>query len=181
MSAERDTLIPKAPSRPHSAPAYLDAGLHLAALSIVAGCVHAVVAAPHFAEYWLFGGLFVGLATFQLGWGAWVYQRPSALVFRVGLVLNLGVVAVWLASRTAGLPVGPEAGTPEALGPLDPAATAVEAMIALLCVAFLRSGGRAPSASELGLPVRIARATALLLMSGTLLLLVLGAGHHYQD
>src|SRR4051812_30430057 len=59
------------------APAYTDARLHLAALSMVAGSIHAVVAAPHFGEYWLFGIFFAALAVFQLGWGAWIYERPS--------------------------------------------------------------------------------------------------------
>ena len=162
-------------------PVYLDARLHLAALSMVAGSIHAVVAPPHFGEYWLFGAFFVALAAFQLGWGAWIYERPSPRAYRLGLFVSVGVIGLWLVSRTIGLPIGPDSGRPEGIGPLDPAASAVQAMIALLCTAFLRAGGEAPRAQELAMPVRIARWLSLLLMSGALLLLVLGGGHHYQD
>ena len=164
-----------------AAPAYLDARLHLAALSMVAGSIHAVVAAPHFGEYWLFGLFFVALAAFQLGWGAWIYERPSRRAYRLGLVVSVTVIAIWLVSRTTGLPLGPGAGSPEEVGPLDPAAAAVQAMVALLCTAFLRSGGEPPDRQALAMPVRLARFLSLLLMSGALLLLVLGGGHHYQD
>jgi hypothetical protein len=157
---------------------YADARLHLAALSMVAGCIHAVVAAPHFGEYWLFGALFVALAALQLAWGALVWERPSRGVYLAGLVLNLGVIAVWIVSRTVGLPLGPEAGSPEQLGALDFAASIIEALVALLCVAFLRTGGASPGRKALQMPVRAARWLALASMCAGLCLLVLGAGHH---
>jgi hypothetical protein len=152
--------------------AYLDARLHLAALSLVAGAIHAVVAAPHFEEFWLFGSFFAGLALFQVGWGVRAYRRPSALVYRIGIWASLAVVAVWIASRTVGLPLGPEAGTAEAVGPLDSLASAIELAIAGLGAALLAPGRRLPA------PVGVVRAVVLGLMSVGLLALVLGAGHH---
>jgi hypothetical protein len=150
--------------------AYRDARLHLAALSLVAGAIHAVVAVPHFAEYWGFGSFFVALGVFQLGWGIQVYRRPSALLYRIGAWASLAVVALWVASRTVGLPLGPEPGAAEPVGPLDGLASAIEVAIAMLCASFL---GRA-----LPVPARAARATSYALMFGGLLALMLGAGHH---
>lgn len=149
---------------------YRDARLHLAALSLVAGSIHAVVAVPHFAEYWGFGSFFLALGTFQLAWGVQVYRRPSAGLYRIGAVASLAVIALWIASRTVGLPLGPEPGAAESVGPLDALASAIEVAIALLCASFL---GRA-----LPVPAWAARATSYALMFGGLLALMLGAGHH---
>jgi hypothetical protein len=157
--------------------AYSDALLHVAALSIVAGSIHAVAAAPHLREYWLFGTFFCAVALVQLGWGAWIYGRPSPVAFRAGIAVNLGVITVWIASRTVGLPLGSEHWRAETVGPLDLAATAAEALVVALCVAFLSTAGRAATA---GLPSRFRRLQPLAMatMLGALLVLFLGGGHH---
>src|SRR5436190_13617393 len=87
---------------------YVDALLHLAALSIVAGAIHAVAAPPHFAETWARGAFFLVLAAFQLAWGALVYARPSSRALRVGAAVNLLVIGVWIGSRAVGAPFGPD-------------------------------------------------------------------------
>ena len=152
---------------------YLDARLHLAALSMVAGAIHAVVAAPHLAEFWLFGSLFVALAVFQLGWGALLYRRPSPELLRIGAWVSAGVIAVWLASRTVGLPVGPGAGRAEAVGAVDAIATAIEAAIVGLCVVLLNPARRLPA------PIAVVRTAAIGLMMAGLLALLLGGGHSH--
>ncbi|HMC06449.1 MAG TPA: hypothetical protein VKG89_03545 [Solirubrobacterales bacterium] len=157
---------------------YVDALLHLAALSIVAGAIHAVVAGPHFGEYWVFGSFFVALAAVQLGWGAWVYARPSALAFQAGIGISAGVVALWIVSRTLGLPFGPEHWQAESAGAIDLAATASEALIAVLCAAFLATAAQAPAPHALPSRLRILEPLAILTMGAALLVLVLGGGHH---
>jgi hypothetical protein len=146
---------------------------------MVAGCIHAVVAAPHFAEYALFGAFFAALAAFQLGWGAWVYARPSRPAYVLGAVASAAVILLWVASRTVGVPLGPAAGQAEAVGPLDPAASAIEAAILVLCRGFLRADGRLPVSGDLGIPVRHLRPLVLVLMTGGLLAMLLGGAHHY--
>ena len=56
----------------------------------------------------------------------------NALVGALGLARagNLGVAAVWLLSRTAGLPLGPDPWTPESVGVADSIATALEVLLA---------------------------------------------------
>jgi hypothetical protein len=151
---------------------YLDVRLHLAALSLVAGLIHGVVAIPHFQQFWLFGSFFCALSLFQLGWGVAVHERPSPWLYRVGLAASLAVIALWAITRTTGLPLVPEPGSPEAIGPLDATAVAVEAVLALLCGCMLCPRHRLPA------PVAVIRGTVLALMGAGLLALLLGAGHH---
>ena len=80
--------------RSRSLASYADARLHLAALSLVAGAIHALVSAPHFGEYWLFGSFFLAIALFQFAWGAQAYRAPSSALYRVGMCVSLGVVVV---------------------------------------------------------------------------------------
>ncbi len=75
----------------------------------------------------------------------WVLRRPTWPVALTGIVVNLGIVLVWVASRTTGLPVTPpeditsHVGTHEieAVGPADLAATGAELVIVCLLVTFL--------------------------------------------
>jgi hypothetical protein len=154
--------------------AYADALLHLCALSIVAGGIHAVVAARHFDEYWAFGAFFAALAIVQLGWGPWVYSRPSALGMRAGIAINAAVIVVWIASRTVGVPLGPEPWRPEAVGPLDLAASAAEALVVVLACAFLATVGEPRGAAALPGRLRPLQPVALAVMAAGLLILLLG-------
>jgi hypothetical protein len=166
----------QATSRPQGV--YGDALLHLAALSIVAGSIHAVAAPSHFSEAWTHGGFFVILAAFQLGWGALIYSRPWSRGLRTGIAVNVAVIAVWIASRTVGVPFGPEAWHPEAPGTLDVGATATEAMIALMGQALLASGGRSPTDAVLPLPARYLRPLVYAQLVLALLAVFVGGGHH---
>ena len=145
---------------------------------MIAGAIHAVVAAPHFGEYWAFGSFFVALAALQLGWGAWVYARPSVRAFRLGIAVSVGVVVLWTVSRTMGVPFGPERWDAESVGAIDVAATASEALIAVLCAGFLAAGARAPAPHALPACWRALEPLALVTMGAALLVLVLGGGHH---
>ena len=109
----------------------------VAGVSWAAAFVHAGVIPAHFGEYWLFGLFFVAVAILQGGWGAWVYQDPRPERLWLGAVGNLLVVVVWTVSRTAGLPIGPEAWHPEAVGFVDVMATLDEVGIAAMALGLL--------------------------------------------
>ena len=158
--------------------AYADALLHLATLSIVAGAIHAVVAPPHFEEAWTYGALFCGLGAFQLAWGVWIYSRPSSVAFRIGAMVSLAVIVVWIVSRATGMPFGPEPWEPESIGALDLAATAAEALVAVLCAAFVAGASLRPDARWLPARVRGLHPVALAVMFAGLLSLLLGGGNH---
>ena len=56
---------------------------------------------------------FAAVAVFQLMWAFLAWSRPRALLLALGIVANAGSAALWVASRTVGLPFGPHPGVPE--------------------------------------------------------------------
>ena len=127
--------------------AHLAAGL-LALLSAAAGVIHLAVVPEHFEEWFLAGLFFLGLGAFQIAWGPLVAFRPGRWILLAGAVVNAGVIALWAVSRTTGLPVGPEAGEPEAVGLADGLATGLEALIVVGAIALMLARHRAASQDE---------------------------------
>lgn len=111
--------------------------ISLALLSTGAAVVHFAVIPQHMDEWWLTGMFFVVVALFQLGWALLVLLSPSRLLCAVGLLVNALVVVTWIVSRTTGVPVGPEAGEPEAVGFPDTLSTAYEVVFVLIVVPLL--------------------------------------------
>src|SRR5205085_815651 len=105
-----------------------------------AALIHFAVAPEHFHEWWGFGVFFVLCGEAQLGWALLFRRRPGPLLAVVGLTGSLLLVALWLLSRTVGLPLGPDPGVPEAAGTADLVAVSLELMTAFACSsAFLSS------------------------------------------
>ena len=148
-------------SPPSSAPRRVDDALFVCCgLSWAAGLIHVVAAVEHVDEYLLFGLFFALLAPAQFAWGVLAYRRPDRRLLVWGAVANLAVVALWVVSRTIGLPIGPD--QPEAVGPVDAVCSADELVLALL---VLGAGPRKPL---------IALGTVLVLTSS---LVLVGGGH----
>ena len=158
---------------------YFDAALHLCAISLIAGAIHAVAAPGHFGEHWLHGSVLLAIAVAQLGWGAWAYAAPSRATFRTGIGLAGGVAVLWLVSRTVGLPVGPDTWQPEAAGVADVAATALEALIALMCAAFLAASRQGSTGGALPVPWGRLRPVVMVAMTAGLLAAFIGGGHSH--
>jgi hypothetical protein len=115
----------------------------VSALTFLAGLVHLVVLPEHAQESPVFGVFFGLAAAGQLGYSAVVARRPSRQLLQAGVLGELGLLAVWLMSRTVGVPLGPEPWHPEAAGVLDVGcvvAEAVAAALALLLLARSRRG-----------------------------------------
>jgi hypothetical protein len=109
----------------------------LVALSAAAGMVHLTVASDHFAEYFLFGLFFVVVGLAQIAWAAIV--AITGPVDRL-LMLSIGnalVVALWLVSRTTGVPLGPNSGRPEPVGYADVVTTVFELVLVVLALGLL--------------------------------------------
>jgi hypothetical protein len=115
----------------------------LALCSAGAATIHFAVIQPHWDEYVPFALAFALTGVFQLAWAAVVLVRPTRLVLLAGAVVNLGVAAVWVLSRTAGMPVGPEPWTPEAVGVADVVSTIFEVVIAGGSLVLLSSQAKA--------------------------------------
>ena len=153
----------------------LDERLFIACgLSWITALIHAQAAIQHVAEYALYAVFFVLLATAQGLWGVAVYRGPSRWLLSVGGAMSLGVVALWIASRTSGLPIGPHPGSPEPVGAIDSIATADEIALALLVFFQLRNKNAGALARACN---RLATATALCLILLSSLALIPGHVH----
>jgi len=123
----------------------------VALASALAGLIHLAVVPEHLEEWWVYGTFFVVTGVFQLGYAVAVLRRPTPLVALTGIITNLGIVLLWLLSRTTGLPVGPPADRAshegahlaeggsniEAVGPLDLVASGAELVVVYLLVTLL--------------------------------------------
>ena len=129
------------------------AQVSLAALSMAAAAIHFAVMEEHFAEYVAFGVFFSVVAWLQAIWAVGVIVLPSRRLLLAGLVGNTLVILVWLVSRTAGLPIGPEAGTPEPAAFVDVLSTILEVGIVAGTASLLLR--ERPTTSMRGRPVRL--------------------------
>jgi hypothetical protein len=93
--------------------------------------IHTAVMADHFAEWWAEGVFFLGLSVLEGALAVALLLVPARPVCRAVVVASVGTIAVWAWSRTTGLPIGPEAGYPEAVGRADAVATLLEAVTAI--------------------------------------------------
>ncbi len=85
-----------------------------------AAAIHALVVAHHYREWALAGAFFLALELVELtlALAALTWWRPS--VARAVVVTSLATIALWVVSRTTGLPFGPEEfHQAEAVGRLD--------------------------------------------------------------
>ena len=123
-------------------------GLASAAVALL----HVSAAQGHWAESVLYGIGFLVLAALQFGLGVSLAltRGGGRTLLGAGIVLDLGVLLVYLASRTVGLPVGPDVGAPETLGIPDVTATLDEIVLLGLSVVLLR-GRRLPDRAHLAL------------------------------
>lgn len=78
-----------------------------------AGLIHFAVMPAHWLDWIPSGLFFAGVAVLQLMWAFLVWSRTRPLLLALGIVANAALVALWVASRTVGLPFGPHAGAPE--------------------------------------------------------------------
>lgn len=115
----------------------LDAALFAAALSLGAALIHLWVVPEHAFAWWAYGAFFITVALAQGLLGVALLRWPGRWVALAGIAGNLAVVAMYVLSRTSGIPLGPHAGRPEEAGALDMAATASEVVVIVLLVGML--------------------------------------------
>jgi hypothetical protein len=128
--------------RGRTTPAWLER-VTAAGCLLGAEAIHVAVMDDHFDE-WLLAGLFflaISLAEGLLAVALLV--RPSAAVSRLVVGVSLATVALWLVSRTVGLPFGPAPGA-EPFGPADSIASLLE----LLTAAALLGPAAVPAATH---------------------------------
>jgi hypothetical protein len=124
-----------------------DAQLRRAASLASAGAaaIHLGAAHAHFHEWGPAGVFMLASGIAQLAWAVWAAldaRRPA--LWAAGVGGNLGIVGVWVVSRTAGLPFGPEPWVAESIHTTDMLATLLEVVIVVAGVALLRPAHRRP-------------------------------------
>lgn len=101
-------------------------------LALGSGLIHVIAAVQHLAGYAPYTVFFEVLALAQFWWAIAIYRSARPRLMINGAVVSLGVVLIWLASRTVGLPIGPQPWRPEPVGVLDVVASADELVLALV-------------------------------------------------
>jgi hypothetical protein len=116
----------------------------LALLSVGAAVIHFVVVPGHWDEYWGQGLFFIVAAIAQLLWAIWVVVAPSRLLYLAGAAGNAAIVALWVVTRTYGVPAGPGAGEREAVEFADTLATVFEVLLVVGALALARTAPARP-------------------------------------
>src|SRR5215468_6781151 len=131
----------------------------LAALSASAAAIHFAVVFEHFAEYALYGVFFLVISWAQMIWPAVLLWRPSRLWLWLAIAGNAIVIAVYMGSRSVGLPFGPDLHHAEPVGALDVVSCVLEFTLIAGCAALLWR----PSLADRPVPRRsaVARAASL--------------------
>lgn len=128
-----------------SLPASLPLRLAAAACSLGAAAIHFMVMGEHFSEWWAYGAFFAVAAWVQVVWAVALAagHAPRPLLV-LGAAGQLGIVVLWLVTRTTGLPFGPNIGNAEAVGAADVVSCVLEVLAAAAALLLLRPVGRRP-------------------------------------
>src|SRR5215472_7343528 len=149
----------------------------MAALSVGAATIHFAVMFEHFADYTLYGVFFLVISWAQMIWPAVLIWRPSRPWLWLGIAGNAIVIAVYVASRTIGLPFGPDLHNAESVGALDVVSCVLEFGLIVGCAALLwrpsiadrpvaRRGVLASAAALVAVPVAVIAVTSAVMTPG---------------
>jgi hypothetical protein len=108
----------------------------LAACLAGAAVIHAAMAPSHLGESALEGWGFVVSAWAQLALAVAVLLRPSRRVGAAVVAINAVLIAVWVVSRTVGLPFGDHAGHAESVMFVDGVCVALEVVAVIVGAAL---------------------------------------------
>jgi manganese oxidase len=114
------------------------------ALTLGAAMIHLWAMLEHFGEWWLYGALFLLVASVQGFYGVALWRWAGRTVYILGMGGNLAIVAFYLATRTVGVPFGPHVGEVEPVGVLDLTATVFEVALIVTLAVLYRMGKEAP-------------------------------------
>jgi hypothetical protein len=161
------------------APARPDFRLTAAATaSAGAAAIHFAVISEHLDEYWLFGLFFFVSGAAQLAWAIIVVLRPLRVLVLLGLLGNAAIIVLWIVSRTGGLPLGPDAGSPEPIAIVDVVASILEGLVVASSAWYLGRPANRPGGQ--GLQARAASAVPILIAALVALALVASGPHGHS-
>jgi hypothetical protein len=140
-------------------------------LVFIDALIHVGAAVDHYAEFKLYTVAFLTLAAAQTILAALIVRGPPPRLLLWGAAFEFGIVVLWAASRTVGVPIAPTPWVPEAVGVPDLIETAGECVtvLTLICVAL---APRRPLAAAL-----VKRLTPVLFLA-ILVSVLYGTGAH---
>jgi hypothetical protein len=103
--------------------------LAAAVMSMAAGWIHFAFVASHWRDWWAYGAFFVATGVFQALLAPALLRWPNAWTALAGIVGNLGIVGMYVLSRTSGIPMGPHTGVVEKATVVDLTCTAGEIVL----------------------------------------------------
>ena len=108
---------------------------------IASGSIHGLVSPAHFSEWWGYGVFFLAAAVCLVGYGLALVtdaidprfmpgdvNRIRRTLYALGIAGNLGILILYVVTRTVGIPLGPELGSVEVVGAPDVLAKTSELM-----------------------------------------------------
>jgi hypothetical protein len=123
---------------------------------IVSGSAHGLVSPQHFQEWWGYGVFFMATAICLIGFGLALItdaidprytpgdvNRIRRRMYAAGAIGIVGILCLYVLTRTTGIPLGPESGSVESVGVIDLVAKATEVLaVAGLVVLLVKSRPR---------------------------------------
>lgn len=110
-----------------------------AGTSFLAGLIHCAVIPEHLTHWWGYAAFFTLLGVFEIIWAALILTGHERKLLLLGVIVNVGVLALWAVTRSTGLPFGPDPGNPEAVAMPDVLCCVAElATVLALLYALLR-------------------------------------------
>ncbi len=146
-----------------------------ALMTLGAAAIHFGVAPDHLNEYLPFGIFFILVGLAQVALAVAAIVRPGRRVFAAAALVAAGCMALWLVSRTVGLPIGPEPWKPEAMGTPDIITGILEALSALIFGILLWRGPHLVRSTNRVWLVARSVLTGLAMLPVTLLVVVFSA------
>ena len=142
--------------------------MKLAALaSFGAAIVHFAVVPTHWQEWVPAGLFFLSIALCQLIWARLVLARMTTSVLAAGIMLNVGAIALWALSRTAGAPFGPHAGEPELVKGADLCALLLQIYVVMAAGWGVYRGHHSEPIPAFGNAIVLLGATAVVALAST--------------
>ncbi len=115
----------------------LKAAYVAAALSLLSALIHLWVMPEHFEEWWGYGVFFASAALAQGTLAIILLRCQGELIYVAGILGNIAIVAMYVVTRTSGIPFGPQAAMIEDAGIPDMISTVAEVGIVFVLVAML--------------------------------------------
>lgn len=144
--------ISRARRRPAGSTPIDHSRLFVAVALFGSAAIHGAVVPGHLGEWVPAGAFFLVLALAELILGLRMLGRHHRGALPAVAAASIIPLALWLLSRTAGLPFGPEAGVPEPVGLADIAASILELATLVVAAVLLRGGNALPGRK--GAPAR---------------------------